>query len=351
MVPVSTLQPCFSAFARWWSLWRHLPLTSPANGQSHGWPAHQCLFERFRPHKHLQSLHTTHASGMWFEEIHQRTLQLLISTNSDALMRTGLEPLHTLFWIPLQPLFQTPELVLRIWQTSTWKQGAPGRPLSSACLAIYTRVVVLSATSAGITGLENQCKGCITASIMYAVTCFMGRKPDGVLVKQIVNGSDISPAMTFGHANEDLACQLYLLGHQQQHPDVRVDQIGLHVDLDRLFLAASPDDLADSPECGSGLLERDTTLRNTTTWSAFESSWREHFLELSDPVPTRVVPLNLMWSCIIHRKRNIDYQSNCLSGCIEGDKREGYFRNMYCQKWCNVSVFCEILLPDFYIVD
>ena len=139
----------------------------------------------------------------------------------------------------------------------------------------------------------SQHKGRITVSSMYAVTRFTGGKPDGALVKQIINGSDVStPAMTFGHDNEDLARQLYLLGHQQQHPGVPVDQTGLHMDPDRPFLAASPDGLVHCPECGPGLLEvkcsykyRDLEAQEATLQKGYHFQKQDNVISLLENSP------------------------------------------------------------------
>ena len=198
------------------------------------------------------------ACGLTPDEIRQRTLQLLISTDSDALMRTVLKPPSPA--VPNTPPPPVPDTRSSLQDLADKHSKAGGTPQTFVqCLPRYfTPELLLSCQQLqqGSPDWTSQRKGRITASSMYAVTCFMGRKPDGALVKQIINGSDVStPAMTFGHDNEDLARQLYLLGHQQQYPGVRIDQTGLHMDPDRPFLAASPDGLVHCPECGPEFLE------------------------------------------------------------------------------------------------
>ena len=198
------------------------------------------------------------ACGLTPDEIRQRTLQLLISTDSDALMRTVLQPPTPAVRITPPPPVPDTRTSLQDLADKHVKAGGTRQTFVQCLPRYFTSELLLSCQQLqqGSPDWTSQRKGRITASSMYAVTRFTGRKPDGALVKQIINGSDIStPAMTFGHDNEDLARQLYLLGHQQQHPGVRVDQTGLHVDPDRPFLAASPDGLVHCPECGPGLLE------------------------------------------------------------------------------------------------
>ena len=209
----------------------------------------------------------------------------------------------------------------------------------------------------------SQCKGRITASSMYAVTHFTGRKPDGALVKQIINGSDVStPAMMFGHDNEDLVHQLYLVGHQQQHPDIRVDQTGLHVDPDRPFLAASTDGLVHYPECGPGLLEVkcsykywDLEAQEAALQKGYHFQKHDNVISLCKNSPCNYqIQCQLRVCCriwcylVLFTEKGILITKVIASLVVwkEINKKGISFRNMYCPKRCNMSVFCVILLPD-----
>jgi hypothetical protein len=107
-------------------------------------------------------------------------------------------------------------------------------------------------------------KGRLSASILQEVSNTMEdivkhkiTKTTPFIAKVLCKSQSIDhvPAIKYGRANENTARNLFFALESQKHRNLKVEQCGLFVKSNRLYIAGSPDEIVSYNCCPTAVLE------------------------------------------------------------------------------------------------